>query len=75
MPAGTNDGMSSCPECGSDLDHCHGTLVAHGDGSRDCTDAACGLPDPLRHALIVDCFVIVGGCCDEQQRRDFAQAS
>jgi hypothetical protein len=67
--------MSTCAGCQTGLDHCHGTLVVHGDGTRDCTDADCALDDPLRHALIVDCFNVVGGCCAARETEDFAQAS
>jgi hypothetical protein len=67
--------MSTCTGCESGLDHCHGTLLVHGDGARDCTDGECALDDPLRHALVVDCFNVVGGCCAEPEKQDFAQAS
>jgi hypothetical protein len=70
------DGMSRCQDCGADLDHCHGTLVVHGDGTSDCTDAACGGADPMRHSLIIDCLAVLGGgCCVKQDAQDFATAS
>jgi hypothetical protein len=75
VPAGTNDGMSTCADCVAGLDHCHGTLVVHRDGMRDCTEADCAVIDPLRHALIVDCMAVVGGCCAEQDPAEFGQAS
>jgi hypothetical protein len=68
-------GMKGCADCAGDVDHCHGTLVAHGDGTVDCTDAACAATEPLRHALIIDCAAVLGGCCDESGSEDFAQAS
>ena len=76
MTAGTNSGMSPCADCGMDVDHCHGTLVIHGDGAVDCTDAACESADRLRHALIIDCVAVLGGgCCTDEPEVDFAQAS
>jgi hypothetical protein len=72
---GTNDGMNGCADCTADVDHCHGTLVAHGDGSVDCTDAGCGGADPLRHVLIIECVTVLGGCCQEPAEEDLAQAS
>jgi hypothetical protein len=67
--------MNGCADCGAGFDHCHGTLVAHSDGTSDCTDAACDSTDPMRHALIIDCVMVTGGCCDEQHAEDFARAS
>jgi hypothetical protein len=58
-------GMSRCPDCGLDLDHCHGTLVIHGDRTTECTNPACELPDLLRHAFVIDCLAVSGGCCAE----------
>jgi hypothetical protein len=71
--------MSSCPDCGQEfdpiigpfvdplvdpfIDHCHGTLIVHSDRTLECTDAACQLPELLRHDLIIDCAVVLGGCC------------
>ncbi len=76
MLAGSNDGMSSCSDCGLKVDHCHGTLVVHDDRTVDCTDAACELPDLLRHAFIVDCSAVLGGgCCLVEEPADFAVAS
>jgi hypothetical protein len=55
--------MSSCSDCRSGVDHCHGTLVMHADGTVDCTDAACELGDLIRHAFVIDCAAVLGGCC------------
>ena len=75
-PAGTNDDMTECADCAADFDHCHGTLVTHGDGTVECTDQACVLLDPLRHPLIIDCAIVLGGCClDEAQRKGLPRAS
>jgi hypothetical protein len=67
--------MSSCSDCGLEVDHCHGTLVVHDDRTLDCTDAACELPDLLRHPLIVECVAVLGGCCGAEEAVDFAIAS
>ena len=75
VAAGNNDGMSSCSDCGLDVDHCHGTLVVHDGGTVDCTDAACDFPDLLRHAFIVDCIAVRGGCCGSEVILDWAEAS
>lgn len=58
-----------------EVDHCHGTLVAHEDLTVDCTDPTCDFPDLLRHAFIVDCIVVRGGCCATEELVDWAEAS
>ncbi len=73
--AGTNVGMSSCLECRQHVDHCHGTLVVHGDRTLECTDAGCELPDLLRHVYIIDCASVQGGCCVAEETVDLAVAS
>ena len=67
--------MSSCSDRGLEVDHCRGTLVVHNDRTVDCTDPACELPDLLRHAIIVDCMAVLGGCCLVGEPADFAVAS
>jgi hypothetical protein len=67
--------MSSCSDRGWDVDHCRGTLVMHDDRTVDCTDAACDLPDLFRHAFIVDCIAVRGGCCASEALTDWAEAS
>ena len=73
--SGSNNGMSSCSDCDLGVDHCHGTLVVHDDRTVDCTDAACNFVDLLRHAFIVDCFAVRGGCCTFDQLVDWPEAS
>ena len=75
VPAGSNYSMSGCSDCGLEVDHCHGTLVVHDDRTVDCTEAACELPDLLRHAFIVDCVAVLGGCCAVEKPAEFAVAS
>jgi hypothetical protein len=54
----------SCTQCADELDHCHGTLIAHLDGAAECTDA-CADPDPARHPATSPCGVL-GECrCTE----------
>lgn len=67
--------MSTCPDCGLDLDHCHGTLVIHHDRTRECTDAACELPDLLMHAFVIDCRSVSGGCCTADGTTELSLAS
>jgi hypothetical protein len=67
--------MSSCADCGLRVDHCHGTLVVHSDRTVECTDAACELPDLLRHELVVDCLAVLGGCCMTDEPVELAAAS
>lgn len=60
-PGGTNDGMNVvCASCSEGLDHCHGTLLAHDDGSYECTDGSCAGPDPLRHGFVAGCEIVAG---------------
>jgi hypothetical protein len=70
-----NNGMSSCQDCSLDVDHCHGTLVVHSDRALECTDAACELPDLLRHSFVVDCVAVLGGCCVAEEPGELAAAS
>jgi hypothetical protein len=52
-----------CAVCGSGVGHCHGTLVVHVDGGfAECTDEQCTDLDQPRHASIIDCAAISGGC-------------
>jgi hypothetical protein len=67
--------MSECTDCRRNLDHCHGTLVVHDDGTLECTDDTCALREPSRHALIIDCETVAGGCCRDESQQALAQAS
>jgi hypothetical protein len=66
-----------CLSCIADLDHCHGTLVLHEDEFTECTDPDCHDVDVIRHALVVSCAEIDGGChCTATLVvEEFAQAS
>ncbi|WP_433626902.1 hypothetical protein [Nocardia sp. CA-120079] len=52
----------TCPSCESATDHCHGTLIVHLGRTAECTDADCIDLDHARHAFVVDCGDIAGGC-------------
>lgn len=56
------DTNTSCADCAEGLDHCHGTVIAHRDGATECTEPNCAPADPVRHALVVDCADVDGGC-------------
>ena len=43
----------TCPECVDDLDHCHGALVLHEDGTLECFAPECQDLGLDRHALVV----------------------
>lgn len=55
-----------CLDCVRELDHCHGTLIVHLDGSFDCTadhtDAECPELHIARHGLVIDCQELSAGC-------------
>jgi hypothetical protein len=70
-----HDYMRRCPDCDPGVDHCHGTLVVHSDRTAECTDTACELPDTLRHAFVIDCIAVSGGCCVTEEATDIAVAS
>lgn len=55
----------ACLDCAGSLDHCHGTLVVHSDFIVECTEAGCVLAHRERHALVVDCVAVAGGCSCE----------
>ncbi|MEV6431036.1 hypothetical protein [Nocardia sp. NPDC051463] len=52
----------TCRSCESAVDHCHGTLVVHLARIAECTDEDCFDLDHARHAFVVDCADIAGGC-------------
>ncbi|WP_067825604.1 hypothetical protein [Nocardia inohanensis] len=54
--------VPECSLCAADLDHCHGTLLAHTDGALECTEPDCTDGDRIRHLFITDCSDIAGGC-------------
>lgn len=55
--------LTSCVDCRKELDHCHGTRIAHLDGGVECTDDRCRDVDATRHRLAIDCTTVDGACC------------
>ena len=52
--------------CGTDLAHCHGTLVLHADGTVECDhEDACGADEP-QHRLWVACDELGCGCVGDE---------
>lgn len=55
----------NCCLCTEDLDHCHGTLIVHSALFVECADPDCVDVSRVRHALVVECVDLDGGCeCD-----------
>ncbi|KAA0024508.1 hypothetical protein [Antrihabitans cavernicola] len=52
----------ACSSCDTATDHCHGTLIVHTGNIAECTEDGCVELDRLRHAFVVDCFDLAGGC-------------
>lgn len=52
--------------CAEELDHCHGTLVLHADGSIECDDQARCAADEARHELWVACDELGCGCLGDE---------
>ncbi|MEV0298810.1 hypothetical protein [Nocardia sp. NPDC050710] len=52
----------SCLSCESVIDHCHGTLIIHPARIAECTDLDCLDLTHARHAFVIDCADIAGGC-------------
>ena len=56
--------------CDAVLDHCHGTLVLHADGTLECEHQdECGA-DESRHELSVTCDELRCGCLGEDAPLD-----
>lgn len=53
--------IDTCPACSLELDHCHGLLVEHDDGTTTCLDG-CGGPRAV-HDELVGCAELGIGCC------------
>nr|WP_081706367.1 hypothetical protein [Nocardia sp. CNY236] len=54
-----------CSSCESASDHCHGTLIVHAGRIAECTEQ-CFDSAHARHAFVIDCRDLAGGCrCTE----------
>lgn len=51
----------TCTTCELGLEHCHGFLVEHDDGTATCLDG-CGGP-PAVHDDVLACAEVGMGCC------------
>jgi hypothetical protein len=47
--------VAACADCAAELDHCHGSLINHDDGTVECTNSRCADLDSARHALRPSC--------------------
>lgn len=63
---------AGCPACADELDHCHGTLIRHADGTAECTNAACATLDAARHLLLLECAELADCGCAEQPAPELA---
>lgn len=52
-----------CPSCEVGLEHCHGELVEHDDGTTTCLDG-CDGPRTV-HDVVLGCAEVAMGCCGE----------
>ncbi|BDT92999.1 MULTISPECIES: hypothetical protein [Nocardia] len=53
---------TDCSSCESAFDHCHGTLIVHASRIAECTDEHCLELSHARHAFVLDCRDLAGGC-------------
>lgn len=53
---------TECVLCSRGMDHCHGSLVVHSDGTAECTDITCEDVVVDTHELVLDCLQLTGGC-------------
>jgi hypothetical protein len=53
----------SCARCAEDLDHCHGTLITHTDGTAECTTPTCRNVDDSRHLTATPCAALTDCHC------------
>jgi hypothetical protein len=56
-----------CTDCDDELEHCHGVLVRHADGRRECLDPpACDAVEPA-HGWAVPCADLGCPCAEEPE--------
>lgn len=51
-----------CPDCTAGHDHCHETLLVHGDGTLECLGAGPCDRTEEGHPLVVDCRQLAPPC-------------
>jgi hypothetical protein len=67
--------VETCAECEQDLEHCHGTAIAHFDGSGECSeDPDCRLAVEL-HLFVVSCGEVDCACSVPSLSGEHAAAS
>lgn len=61
--AGSPGTAGACSSCHADLDHCHGVLVLHVDGTTECRgDRPCDDTSLIRHDWRGACGDVAEGC-------------
>jgi hypothetical protein len=62
--------VDRCHDCAAEVDHCHGTLVLHADGSAACDEAAhCEAREDL-HEWWIPCTELRCGCTGDEDPGD-----
>jgi len=56
--------------CDNELDHCHGTLVLHADGTTECEQGDVCDADEARHELWVSCGELRCSCAGDDAPLD-----
>jgi hypothetical protein len=54
--------VTECVLCSRGIEHCHGSLVVHSDGTAECTAITCEDLHVDMHELVLECFQLAGGC-------------
>jgi hypothetical protein len=56
--------------CDNELEHCHGTLVLHADGTAECEHGAVCEADEAQHELWVSCGELRCSCAGDDAPLD-----
>lgn len=54
--------VTQCPLCSRGIEHCHGSLVVHSDGTSECTAITCEDLHVEMHELVLECIQLANGC-------------
>jgi hypothetical protein len=54
--------IQACAECDQDLEHCHGTAIAHFDGSADCAEEPDCRLAVEQHVYLISCAEVDCPC-------------